>query len=155
MNLPHSQQLEDGYCLAACAQMLMAVQGMQRDQIDLARLLGIRPALGAAFPNVLRLDSRLWRITCRAGTEEDLLRALSENAAPLLAVNTSQLPYWHSTTQHVIVLAGIDDAPPQDLHERMALVHDPAFSEPLRVSLGDVLLAWDEMDNFYALIERK
>ena len=63
MNLPHSQQLEDGYCLAACVQMVMAAQGIQRDQTELAKLLGTRPGMGAAFHNVLRLDSRLWWIT--------------------------------------------------------------------------------------------
>ena len=111
--------------------------------------------MGVAFPNVLRLDSRLWRITCREGTEADLLQALSENALPVLAVNTSQLPYWQSPSQHVIVLADMEAGATQNLHERMAVVHDPAFPEPLHVSMGDVLLAWDEMQNFYALIQRK
>ncbi|NJM40229.1 MAG: hypothetical protein HC853_05425 [Anaerolineae bacterium] len=154
MNLQLSQQLEDGYCLAACGQMLMAAQGIQREQTDLARLIGVRPRIGVAFPNAQRLASRLWRITCREGSETDLLRALSDDVLPILAVNTSQLPYWQSTTQHAIVLAEIDNSPNQYLHERIAVVYDPAFSEPMRVSMGDVLISWDEMDNFYALIER-
>ena len=153
MNLQLSQQLEDGYCLAACVQMLMAAQGIQREQTDLARLMGVRPRIGVAFPSVLRLASRVWRITCREGAEADLLRALGDDVLPVLAVNTSQLPYWHSTTQHAIVLAEIDNNPNQNLHERMAVVYDPAFFEPMHVSMGDVLMAWDEMDNFYALIE--
>ena len=154
MNLQLSQQLEDGYCLAACVQMLMAAQGIQREQTDLARVMGVHPRIGAAFPNVLRLASRVWRITCREGAETDLLRTLSDDVLPVLAVNTSQLPYWHNTTQNAIVLAEIDNSPNQNLHERMAVVYDPAFSEPMCVSMGDVLMAWDEMDNFYALIER-
>ena len=39
--LPHSNQEEDGYCLTACTQMVLAYLGISRSQHELARQLGV------------------------------------------------------------------------------------------------------------------
>ncbi len=79
------------------------------------------------------------------GESQDLFDALATGRPLILAALTNQLPYWTETTQHALVLAGLDGD--------VATVHDPAFADPVQVNIGDVLLAWDEMGNSLALIE--
>jgi hypothetical protein len=55
------------------------------------------------------------------------------------------LPYWDQVTNHAIVVVGLDD--------EFVYVHDPAFAvAPIQVSHGDFELAWQEWDEFYAVL---
>lgn len=147
LNVPHHLQLGDGYCLAACAQMVLAHQGMLVDQTQLAYQLGITPGIGAAAFNILRLSSSSLRVEYRSADLEDLQVALLRGIAPILAVATAELPYWNAPSSHALVLTGIDG--------QTAYVNDPAFANPeLKLALAELLLAWEERDTKIALISR-
>ncbi|WP_374689395.1 C39 family peptidase, partial [Promineifilum sp.] len=45
--VPFHAQSKQGYCLAACAQMVLAYYGQARDQERLAAQLKVEPYLGA------------------------------------------------------------------------------------------------------------
>ncbi len=62
-------------------------------------------------------------------------------------VNTIELDYWTEATRHAVVVVGID--------ERQVYLNDPFFEvAPQIVSRLEFELAWDEMDNSYAVITR-
>ena len=51
-------------------------------------------------------------------------------------------------TGHAVVVVGIDD--------EMVYLNDPAFANaPQVVSHGDLLLAWLEMEEYYAIIQQR
>lgn len=68
---------------------------------------------------------------------------------PVIAfVDTGELWYWSSTTNHALVLVGIE--------KDEILVHDPAVKDaPIHVSIGEFDLAWLNADNACAIISVK
>jgi hypothetical protein len=59
-----------------------------------------------------------------------------------------QLSYWGSNVPHAVVLIGTERG--------NFVVHDPAKSEEgILVSVPEFNLAWDEMDNIYALLKKR
>ncbi len=57
LSVPHFRQESDGYCLPACAQMVLSYLGVVRSQADLARQLGARPNIGTPHSHLTRLTS--------------------------------------------------------------------------------------------------
>lgn len=146
--VPHRLQLADGYCLPACAEMVLAYWGINRAQSDLARQLQIIARAGIPASRICWLASAEIKVTCRTGVLADLVTALDQGIPPIMLVNTGQLPYWGLATAHAVVLLGME--------REQAALNDPGISQsPIHVSLGDLLLAWDEMANRYALISKK
>lgn len=145
LSVPHRLQLDDGYCLAACVEMVLAYYDLALDQASIAEQIGIIRGLGAAAFNILRLRIPGMRVTYQRGEPADLPDALSRRVPPILSVFTAELPYWNVESLHALVLTGIRD--------EIAFVNDPAFPEPMQVSLNDLLLAWDERDNSIAFIQ--
>jgi len=41
LNVPHIKQHVDGFCLPACAQMVLAFYDVQTNQVQLARQMGV------------------------------------------------------------------------------------------------------------------
>lgn len=74
LSVPYSHQLADGYCLAACAQMVLAFQNVDQSQIDLAVRLRIRPALGTAARHIRHLVNDHTNINFGEGTLVELQR---------------------------------------------------------------------------------
>lgn len=72
LNVLHCRQKADGYCLAACAYMVLTYLGVPCSQDDLARQLGVRPHLGAPSSRLLRLRSAVLDVIYTAGDLEDL-----------------------------------------------------------------------------------
>ena len=147
LNIPHRIQQRDGFCLPACVEMVLAYYGIERSQTDLAKVLGVIPQVGVSASNVLRLASRRLTVSRQIGIKEDLLQQLANGIPPILEVNTSQLPYWTQDTYHVVLVGEID----QDT----VLVHDPTFKDPKAIPFNELQLAWDDMDNYYTLIQPK
>ena len=58
--------------------------------------------------------------------------ALKKGILLILEVNTHPLPYWTTSSAHVVLLAAID--------ADTALVNDPAFPQPITTSFGDLLI---------------
>ena len=147
--VPHYPQKADGYCLAACAQMALAHLGVFRSQDDLAREMGLRPPFGAPAFNIIRLQSADLAVTYASGTLQDLAQQLAQ-AVPVIAfVQAGELAHWHGhRSQHAVVIVGLDA-------DTLYLLDPAAEAEPIPVSIGEWLLAWEEMDCLCATLTRQ
>ena len=146
LKIEHRQQEVSTGCLAACAHMALAHLEIAATQEELNRLLDLTPA-GVPASHLVRLEGRYGvEVSFRRGTANDLRAALARNLPPIVFVRTDQLPYWTVDTQHALLVSGYD--------EETFLLNDPAFSAPQCVTILELMLAWDEFDNRYALITR-
>ncbi|MBI1882041.1 MAG: C39 family peptidase [Chloroflexi bacterium] len=143
--IKHQPQETDAGCLAACAQMALARLGMTVSQDELNRLFELTP-LGVPTSRLKRLERYNIRVTIqKEGSLDDLLQAIDQDITPIVFIRTGQLSYWTEDTQHAVLVSGYDGS---DL-----LLNDPAFpNAPQRVSADELLLAWDEFDNSYAIL---
>lgn len=147
LSLPHFSQSNDGYCLPACAQMVLTYLGVACSQTDLVRQLGTYPRVGTPQANIERLRSfGLDVIYAAHGDAGTLLECIERRLPAIVFVQTSELPHWHGhVSRHAMVVVGMDNV--------AVRVLDPAMTpEPLTVPLGDFMLAWDEVDNTCAVI---
>lgn len=155
LSVPHIRQLDEGYCLPACAQMVLTCLGLldadaigEIAQLKLAKQLQTIPGVGTPGFRIRLLASRRIEVIHHRGELADLRAALDEGIPPIIMLVTSELPYWEMSTTHAVVLLAID--------EDSVLLNDPDYEEaPVRVSLGDFELAWYEMGNSYALLKKK
>jgi ABC-type bacteriocin/lantibiotic exporter with double-glycine peptidase domain len=143
----HIQQRQDGECLAACAAMLLTFIGQPIEYERLVKLLAIEPGLGTPSSRIRNLTR--WGVTVeyRQGNIRALQQHLARGQPCIAFVRTSELPYWPRTTEHAVVIIGLDDS--------TIYLNDPAFVlAPIQVSHGDFDLAWLEHDEKYAVITR-
>jgi hypothetical protein len=69
-------------------------------------------------------------------------------------LDAGELPHWHEydlvqrvVVQHAVVGVGLDS--------QTVYLMDPALDTgPTPMPIGDFLLAWDEMENYYATLTR-
>jgi len=128
--------------------MVLAFWGIDRDQPSLATQLEMIVGAGVPGNKLMLLASPTLDVIYRSGELADLHFALNRGIPPIALVHTSELPYWSETTAHAVVILGLDDA--------LMTLNDPAFPQAeIEISTGDFLLAWDEMVNLYALLQRK
>jgi len=114
----------------------------------LLRLLQIDPEYGTVARNILRLSELGVEVLYTRGTLDDIRNHLAANQPCIAFVNTGELPYWKERTGHAVVVIGIDD--------ESVYLNDPAFTAaPQVISHGDFLLAWMEVEEYYAVIQRK
>jgi ABC-type bacteriocin/lantibiotic exporter with double-glycine peptidase domain len=149
LDVPHCPQIDDGYCLAACVQMVLTYLGLPAAQERLARELDTRPPLGAPASNVTRLRSNVLDATIAADDLDGLRTHLAHGVSPIVFVQTGELPHWQGrVSQHALVVVGMD--------EHDVLVLDPAANaDPISVPIADFVLAWGEMDYLFALFTRR
>jgi ABC-type bacteriocin/lantibiotic exporter with double-glycine peptidase domain len=143
--VPHHVQAGPSDCLAACAAMALAYYGRSTPYGKLLRLLNIGP-IGAPRRNILNL-SRLRGVTViyREATLPIAAQYLRAGLPVIAFVDTGELGYWSSTTNHALVLIGIE--------KDDVLVNDPAVMDaPMRVPNGEFDLAWLNADNACAVI---
>jgi ABC-type bacteriocin/lantibiotic exporter with double-glycine peptidase domain len=148
LNVPHYPQADDGYCLTACVQMVLAYLDLPSTQDRLARELDVRPPLGAPASNVIRLRSNILDVTFTSGNLNDLQSHLAQGNPPIVFVQAGEFPHWQGhVSQHAVVVVGVD--------EQTVQVLDPAAGASLiPVPIGDFMLAWSELDHIYALLVR-
>ena len=143
----HRQQAEDADCLAACAAMVLDYMGIPVAYDRLLKLLRVQ-WFGAFASNIRALEQLGVIVIYKQGTLAELVEHLTNNRPPMVFVATSELPYWTRSTQHAVVVVGID--------ETYIYVNDPAISSaPVPVSHGDFGLAWLERDEFYAALMKR
>lgn len=149
-NLPlsHKQQQDLGYCLPACAQMVLAYLGISRSQESLARMMGLVVPVGVPSSRIKNLASLKITVTYQQGTLEDIYYWLNQGVPVIVFLLMSELPHWRGQElQHAVVIVGLDN---QNIY-----LMDPALETgPTPVPVGDFILAWDEMDNSYATLTR-
>jgi len=150
-NLPlqHKQQLYFGYCLPACTQMVLEYLGIFRSQDELARLMGVVIPIGVPSSRVKKLQTFGLTVIYQNGTIDDIRHWLEQDMPVIIFLLTSELPYWQGEElQHTVIVVGMD--------KETVYLLDPALkSHPIPTSIGDFWLAWDEMDNRYAVLTRK
>jgi ABC-type bacteriocin/lantibiotic exporter with double-glycine peptidase domain len=142
----HPQEVKAG-CLAACAQMVLAKLDVTVSEAKLNQIFELTP-LGVPLSKLVRLAQYGVKVAIyKNGTLEDLIQAIDQHIPPIVFVRTGQLAYWQEDTQHALVVRGYDGP--------RLLLNDPAFPDAPKTVLADeLMLAWDEFDNAYALITR-
>jgi ABC-type bacteriocin/lantibiotic exporter with double-glycine peptidase domain len=131
--------------LSACAAMILDHLGRVTPYDRLLKLLQIAPDLGAPASNILRLSALNLSVEYRVGQVEDLIDLFGHSQPCIAFLNTLHLSYWAEATSHAAVVVGLD--------EQYVYLNDPFFDiAPQRVSRLEFELAWDDMDNTYAII---
>ena len=145
LKVPHHAQTGPSDCLAACAAMVLAYHGKVMPYAKLLDLLKIGP-IGAPRRNVLNLSRlREFAVTYREATLPIAAQYLQAGVPVIVFVDTGELGYWSSTTNHALVLIGIEG---DDV-----VANDPAFKDaPVRMPVGEFDLAWLNADNACAII---
>lgn len=145
LNVPYQLQSDDGWCLPACVAMVTAYWEEPLYQADVARWLDTETEVGTLASHVLRLSRYGFDVTYQEGPVADLEYWLGQNVPVILFLRTGELPYWTIDTPHAVVLAGLD--------VENAYLFDPDYEPaPVRVSIGDLMLAWSYSDYSYAII---
>ena len=149
LSVPYHPQKTDGYCLAACAQMMLRYWGIAADQEHLAQQLGVEPGVGAPAERIKRLASRDIQVIYDSGQWKILQERLTRNTPVIAMIQAGELTPWQGDYfQHAVVVVGYDDS--------QVWLLDPALqSEPVVVSIDEFILAWGEMDYRYAVLEKQ
>lgn len=144
LTVPHREQLQAADCLAACAAMVLDFLGGTEPYARLLSILGISP-IGAPRRNILRLARLGVEVEYREATLSILARYLQADQPVMAFVDTAELSYWPVSTNHAVVVVGID--------EETVWINDPAFPDaPITVSTAEFDLAWFNGDNTCAII---
>jgi len=146
LSVPHFSQETDGYCLPACAQMVLNYLGVVRSQAEIALQLGTRANIGTPHSHLTRLKSPTIDVLYAAGDWDDLQQNLGQERPVIVFVQAGELPHWRGRkSRHAVVAVAIGPD--------IVTVLDPASSpEPIDMPVGDFMLAWDEFDNTFAVI---
>lgn len=141
----HKRQRHRSDCLAACVTMIPAHLGRSVRYSRLMRLLNITPDLGAPASNVESLSVLNVSVEYGSGSMGDLATHITQGIPCIVFVHTVHLSYWPEAVRHTVVVVGMD--------EEQVYLNDPFFDvAPQIVSRLEFELAWDEMDNTYAVI---
>jgi ABC-type bacteriocin/lantibiotic exporter with double-glycine peptidase domain len=91
--VPHFEQSDEGYCLPACARMVLAYLGIERTEAEISQLLGTTE-FGTPARAIQRLS--LWGIEVNYGPRSlpKLRSALADRQPVIIFVQTQFLDYW-------------------------------------------------------------
>lgn len=143
---PHPQKT-NGYCLAACAQMVLHYWDIVAEQEQLAQLLGVEPEVGAPAGRITRLKYRGLAVTYATGEWETVTAHLAHNIPVIVAIQAGELPYWQGEYfQHAVVVIGHDET-------HVWLLDPAALPQSIVVPIDEFMLAWGEMDYRYAVLQ--
>ena len=123
--------------------MVLDYLGQPFPYAQILSLLDIK-SYGAPRRNILRLTTLGLRVDYREATLNILADCLNKGRPAIIFVDTGELPYWSESTNHAVVIAGLND--------EAVLLYDPAFDSPQVALRGDFELAWLECANVCALI---
>ena len=144
LNVPYLQQGEAGWCLPACVAMVAAYWQQPLAQADIVRWLETR-GVGTPASRIERLAQRGFEVIYRTGSLAELEAWLAQSVPCILFLRTGELPYWEVDTPHAVVLVGLE--------ADGAYLLDPAVeTAPVKVSPGDLMLAWSYFEYTYAAL---
>ncbi len=147
--VPYHPQKANGYCLAACAQMTLHYWGIVVDQERLAKQLGVEPDVGVPAGRIKRLVSHDMTVIYDSGEWELLQVCLARNAPVIAMIQAGELSQWQGNYfQYAVVIIGHDDS-------QVWMLDSALQPEPVVVSIDEFMLAWEEMDYRYAVLERQ
>jgi ABC-type bacteriocin/lantibiotic exporter with double-glycine peptidase domain len=105
--VPYFPQKNKGYCLAACAQMVLGYWGIVADQDKLAYQLGVEPGVGVPARRIRRLASKSLGVIYESGEWESLQEWLAKGLPVIAAIQAGELSYWQGDYfQHAVVVIG-------------------------------------------------
>ena len=145
LRVPFEPQLRDGYCLPACASMILRYWGKGTSQQKIARHLGTSE-IGTPLSRIHNLAQWGFQVYCTTnGNWQDLVQCIAAGKPVIVSTHAEWLPYSQIQGQHVIVIIGIT--------ETSAFALDPAIAaEMIKIDKNALLAAWTEMDLAYAVI---
>jgi len=124
--------------------MVLSYHGFAVEYDQLLTLLRIGPG-GAPFRHLHYLEQLGVTVTIQQGSFPQIQSHIINGHPPILFVDTGELPYWPTKTNHAMVISGFDDS--------SIFLHDPAFDHfPIAVNRQEFDLAWLSMDEWYAMI---
>ncbi len=140
--------------MPACAQMVLAYIGISGSQEALGQVMGLQLPIGTLRSNIKKLASFQITVTYDMGRLKDIQQWLEQNAPVIVFLDAGELPHWHKydftqrpVIQHAVVIVGLTG--------QTIYLMDPALKTgPTPTPIGDFMLAWDEMDNYYATLTR-
>ena len=137
--VPHFQQSAEGYCLPACARMVLSYLDMEQDEASLRQMLGTKRYGTPSFA-IERLSSGNLQVIYQEWSVAELLSMLEAGQPVIVFVRTSFLDDYQEDFAHALVVVGAV----QDQH---FWVQDPFRSTgPVTVSWDGLLAAWSEFD---------
>lgn len=146
--VPHFQQSDAGYCLPACARMILNYLGVQSDEVSLSKILGTKPYGTPSFA-IKRLRNSDIEVIYQEWSVAELSLMLEAGHPVIVFVRTVFLDYYQEDFAHALVIVGI-------VSGQRFKVQDPAQSiGPLDVSWDGLLAAWSEFDYQGAVLQRR
>lgn len=141
----HQQQKHQSDCLVACAAMILSYLKIPVSYKKLMQMLRV-DAIGTPFRNLQNLHSLGLLIVIKEGNFEEIKNHISSGLPVITAVDTGQLTYWQETTDHAVVVIGIDDT--------AVYLNDPNFVDaPKIVAQAEFELSWLEKNYLYAVFQ--
>jgi ABC-type bacteriocin/lantibiotic exporter with double-glycine peptidase domain len=136
LSVPHFRQSAEGYCLPACARMVLAYHGIKLTEQELVQKLGSQIWGTPSFAIQKLANSRL-EVNYREWSLVELKTILSQQ--PVIAfVQAGFLGYYHDDFAHAVVIIGVTPTQNFWLNDP----HQPTGST--EVSSNGLLAAWAE-----------
>jgi ABC-type bacteriocin/lantibiotic exporter with double-glycine peptidase domain len=134
-----TSQSAEGFCLSACARMLLAYLGIERSEAEVSQVLGAQDCGTPSFA-IQRLVALGIQVTYRQWSLPALASALTSKQPVIIFVRTGFLDHWTKDVAHAVVIVGFEK-------EQRFWINDPAREQaPLAVSWDGLLAAWAEFD---------
>jgi len=146
LSVPFHRQIDTGYCLAACAQMVLEYQGLNFAQEYLAQLLVVKPGLGTPTFQIQRLTILPIKVIYEEGDLNTLQEWVRQNYPVITFVQAGELFHWSGELfQHAVVVIGVEQ-------DGLWLLDPDMTAEPVSVAVDEFMLAWVEMGYLYAVL---
>lgn len=138
--VPHFPQSAEGFCLSACARMLLAYLGIERSEAEVGQMLGAQEYGTPSFAIQRLLVALGVQVTYRQWSLPELTAALTSKQPVIIFVRTGFLDHWTKDVAHAVVIVGVEKG-------QRFWINDPARERaPLAVSWDGLLAAWAEFD---------
>ena len=111
LSIPYHPQIAEGYCLAACAQMVLQYLGIPSDQAIVVGQLGVQSGVGAPASRVTRLAPDTVSVVYELGGWEKVQALLAQKIPVIAMIQAGELAHWRGESfQHAIVVIDCDEA---------------------------------------------
>jgi hypothetical protein len=127
--------------------MVLAFHGQQREEAEIASLLGTEWWVGASLPDLSRLEEWGYPITVDSGSFEELAGWLEEGVPPIVVMDASYLSRWSGHGPlHAVVVVGLEGS--------IVACHDPLWNDgPQSINRQEFRAAWSAADFQMVVIE--
>ena len=146
--VPHFQQSDEGFCLPACARMILTHLGFEQDEASICRILATKN-YGTPSSAIERLNDSDIEVVYQEWSAAELLLMLEAGHPVIVFVRTIFLDYCQEDFAHALVVVGAAT-------NQRFWVQDPAQPiGPIDVSWDGLLAAWSEFDYQGAILRRR